>query len=148
MTNHKSEPAFRDPMAARIKRLTKDSNTITSPDIEAENDFFEFDVQTATPAPQPHEAQICVRLADKFFSNTKQKSRLTDSPPVSDKKSELTALQFRQQLARWALALFTVLMFIIVIKLFLQLGDSSVSTSGNHVRHSGRHHHHRSHVIH
>lgn len=127
--------------------LTLDSNALTSPEAEQDNDFFEFEVQTATPAPKPHEAQICVRLADKFFSNTKQKANETKLT-IDQEKEDLKTLQFRQQLARWALALFTILMFVIVLKLFIQLGDSSVSTSGNRIRHSGRHHHHKSHVIH
>ena len=67
---------------------------------------------------------------------------------IDNEKDDIKSLHFRQQLARWALALFTILMFVIVLKLFIQLGDSSVSTTGNRIRHSGRHHHHGSHVIH
>ena len=109
---------------------------VSNPPICTENfDFFEFD---STQAPtQPESNQIIISSGN---GTTVPQSMNPTVTPTKASSSKPIRIRF----ARYALGLFSVLMFLFLLKMFSELGSNNVVLSTNHVRYSSSHHrHHR-----
>lgn len=100
-------------------------------------DFFEFDLEKQ-PSPTgegPAESNQIV-ITDGCSTAV--------PAPVSLPQSSLKALSskpVRIRFARYVLGVFTVLMFLFILKMFSELGSNTEEVSPNHVRFSSSHHH-------
>lgn len=98
-------------------------------------DFFEFDAEKPSPEEAPTESNQIV-ITDACSTVV--------PAPVSVPQSSLKALAskpVRIRFARYVLAVFTVLMFLFILKMFSELGSTSEEASPNHVRFTSSHRH-------
>ena len=99
-------------------------------------DFFEFDSPNPQPMLPPQESnQIMITDAQ---STAVPSSIIT---PQSALKG-LASKPMQIRLARYLMGIFSVLMFIFILKMFSDLGSDSEQMSPNHVRFTSSHHHH------
>ena len=102
-------------------------------------DFFEFDKPQVTPTPSPQPQSNQIIISSGMPTVVPQSS---NHSPSSLKASSSKPIRIR--FARYALGLFSVLMFLFLLKMFSELGSNNVVLSSNHVRFSSSHHrHHR-----
>lgn len=121
------------PIETPITIVTKPNNNPTS----TENfDFFEFDSTPETnPIQEPESTQIIIS------NGTSAPVPQSSIRPESNLKSS-SSKPIRIRFARYALGLFSVLMFLILLKMFSELGSNTVRLTANHVRYSSSHHRH------
>ena len=126
------------PLNSALPEIPKESLAKPTDDASQENfDFFGFESPVPSqPEPVPGSTQILMSQTTApaprptFFSSLKMKHSF--SKPV------------RIRFARYVLGVFTVLMFLFMLKMFCELGTNTVQMSPNHVRFSSSHrHHHR-----
>lgn len=132
-----SEPPLQTPLERPCEARDSTKQTLPNPSQPENFDFFEFDARRETPAPE--EAPV----APNQIVITDGASRAVPAP-VSFPRASLKALAskpVRIRFARYALGVFTVLMFLFILKMFAELGSTSEEMSPNHVRFSSSHHH-------
>lgn len=116
--------------------LEEEDEAFNEEDFDDKNDFFDFKMEKSTsPIPNKNKTDennnICIKLESKFKDVSSSSIKKQNKSYFRDSKPEKKNVK----IARYALLVFFILMFFVIIKMFIGINNTEIMMVNNSVRH-------------